>query len=46
MKKTGGRFLQELREDVRKLFMHFPPYVSAINFLYEIKNLLYWHSSV
>ena len=25
MKKIGGRFLQELRGEVRKLFMHFPP---------------------
>jgi len=25
MKKWGGRFLQELRGEVRKLFMHFPP---------------------
>ena len=24
MKKIGGRFLQELRGEVRKLFMHFP----------------------
>ena len=23
--KIGGRFLQELRGEVRKLFMHFPP---------------------
>jgi len=25
MKKIGGRFLQELRGEVRKLFVHFPP---------------------
>jgi len=24
-KNRGGRFLQELRGEVRKLFMHFPP---------------------
>jgi len=41
MKTIGGRFLQEHRGEVRKLFMHFPtsPQISAINFLYKIKNL-------
>ena len=45
MKKIGGRFLQELRREVRKLFMHSP--LSFCNkFPLKIKNLLYWQLAV
>ena len=29
--KIGGRFLQELRGEVRKLFMHFPPKLALMS---------------
>jgi len=44
--KIGGRFLQDLRGEVRKLFMHFPLSFCNKFYLHKIKNLLYWHSSV
>ena len=47
MKKMGGFFLQEpeeLRGEVHKLFIHFPPLSFCNKFPLQNKNLLYWHS--